>query len=129
MGPVQNAIIHSLSVGRILKTPTGRASFVIKGFDGRGVKIDKINQHITWEEFEGVLPYMNNPIGKPNIPRGIIEIGATKGTPKPDTLEECLRQTSGGKMMKASYAAPILEAAGVVEILYAARPMRIRLTI
>ena len=125
MGPIEIIIRRSIFVKGEFPTPTGKSSFIVTGIDDAGVKISKIAQRITWEELESVRQYMNS--------RGnIIQIGATKGEAKPDTLEDCLRQINCGKTMKASYAASILEAARIVQTLpptMSSKAMRIRLLI
>jgi len=120
MGPVENAVRRNLYVGQELPTPTGKASFTIDTIEDLGIRVSKLTQRITWEELENVPQYMTSC-------GNIMQIGATKGEAKPDTLEECLRQTSGGKTMKASYVASILESADIVKIDRNNRPMRIRL--
>ena len=108
---VQQAVRKALSSGRELHTPAGGNCFTIESlYDPRGLKVSKLTQPISWKALNGVPHYMAS-LG------GTIEIGAKKGKADRDTLERFLQEQHGNVMMRGSYAAPILKAAGVVDIL------------
>ena len=64
-------------------------------------------------------------------PGGEVEIGARKGKADSGTLESFLQERHGNVTQRASYVAPMLEAAGVIDILpkVAGEKQRIRLRI
>ena len=114
MGPVELAVRDALGRGCAFQTPgrgdppQGRSPFVVQIDGSAGISTDKTGAHIiTWPVLEGVVPYLN-------ARNGVAEIGAARGTAKPDTLQSYLRQ-GGTQLSRASYVAAILEAAGVVE--------------
>ena len=114
MGPVELAVRDVLGRGSAFQTPGSgysqkrRRPFVVQIDGGAGIRTDKTGAHIiTWPVLEGVVPYLN-------ARNGAAEIGAARGTAKPDTLQSYLRQ-GGTQLSRASYVAAILEAAGVVE--------------
>ena len=94
-----------------MPTPTGRSSFEIQSFNDDGIEIDKLTQRIKWSVLDGVPDFMASHGGE-------IEIGAIhKGWGEPGTLERFLKDGMGNQLSRASYVAPLLEEAGVCEIL------------
>lgn len=106
---VEQAIRKALSPGQGMKTPTG-SDFVVESLDHDGIKVDKLTQSIFWNVLSGVPKYMAS-LG------GTVAIGAKRGSADPGTLEKFLQSAHGNVTMRASYAAPILDAASVVGIL------------
>ena len=125
MDVVRDAIRSVLQVGDVLQTPgrgyppSNQSEFHLKALDERGVWIDKLTVPITWAELEGVPAYIAR-LG------GSVEVGATKAPPRPLTLEFYLQETRPGPM-RASYVAPILKKAGIVEYVPERGARRIRI--
>ena len=110
---VEDAIRTALSPGTELYTPDKGNPFVIESFDGEGLKVRKPKSRIfiRWDVLDGVPAYMARFDG------GEVAIGATHDPADEGTLERFLQCGHGNQTMRASYVAPILEAAGVCEIL------------
>lgn len=108
-GPVEQAVRNVLHKGSTLRTPRGqdRDEFRVTELGAEGLKVSKVEPVITWDELEGVVHFLN-------VRGGEAKIGATKNIPEPGTLDEYFKKTRG--TMRSSYAASILEEAGVVEI-------------
>ena len=121
---VEQAIRNALSPGQELETPAGGSVFVVESFDYSGIKVSKLAQRISWRVLNGVPKYMAL------YDRCEVAIGAIMGSADLGTLEKHLQDGHGNKMMRGSYVAPILEAAGVIDILpkVGKEKQRIRLT-
>lgn len=120
MNDVRLAVVNALEPGQALHTPTGKSEFKVLKLDEIGIWVNRLNQPIRWAALNGVPRYMADREGE-------IDIGARKGHARPSTLEAHLQASHGNQTMRASYAAPILEAAGIVWILRECRPQRIQL--
>ena len=122
-GPVQGAIRQKLSPEDTLRTPSGRASFTIRELDTKGILLhvgeSESPMSFTWDELEGIVPFLEGRGGE-------AEIGAVKSSDvKPGTLDEYTKRTQ--QVMRANYAAAILEYAGVVEYFVPRRARYVRL--
>ena len=92
-------------------SPDKKACFVIASLeDQRGLEVSKLTQLVSWETLNGVPHYMASLGGE-------IPIGATNGQADPCTLEWFLQKMHRNTTRRGTYVAPILEAAGVVDIL------------
>ena len=121
---VQQAVRKALSVGQELETPARRSVFVIQSLDDlRGIKINKLAGYISWGALNGVPSYIASLGGE-------VAIGAINGKAAPGTLESFLQQAHGDITRRSNYVVPILEEAGVVDILpkVGNEKQRIRLT-
>lgn len=120
---VEQAIRKALSPGQELETPAGRSVFVIESLDHRGINVSKLVQPISWDVLNGVPGYIASLGGE-------VAIGAIMGRAEPGTLERFLQDGQGNITMRGSYVAPILETAGVIDILpkVGKEKQRIRLT-
>lgn len=109
---VQDAIRSALDEGDELCTPTG-SPFKVAAFDSEALKVDTSAARIRveWDVLEGV------PACMARFDRCEVAIGARKGWADEGTLERFLQDEHGNPTMRASYVAPILEGAGVCEIL------------
>ena len=108
---VREAIVDSLSPGQELYTPTRRSFFTIESLgDPQGVTVSKLAGPILWEALNGVPDYLASQGNE-------VAIGAKKGRADPQTLESFLQARHRNVTQRASYVAPILEAAGVIDIL------------
>ena len=120
MNDVRQAVVNALRPGQVLHTPAKFVPFKVSKLDQVGIWVSKLATPIRWEVLNGVPQYMADRERE-------IDIGAFKGPARPDTLEAHLQAGHRNQTMRASYAAPILEAAGIVGILRESCPQRIRL--
>ena len=108
---VRLAVVSALVAGQKLYTPARQSPFEVLEVDAtRGIKIDKLSQRISWSALSGAPQFMAS-LG------GTVVIGARKGSADANTLEWFLQRAHGNVVMRASFVAPILEQAGIVEIL------------
>lgn len=110
---VRDAIRSALNEGDTLYTPDRPSPFVVESFDEMGLKVRKPKSliFIRWGVLDGVPAYMAR------FDRAEVAIGAKRGWADAGTLERFLQDRHGNNVMRASYVAPILKAAGVCEIL------------
>lgn len=108
---VRQVVVESLSQGQQLHTPGRESPFNIESLDEpAGLRVNRLTSVIRWEALNGVPGYIASRGGE-------VEIGARQGEANPNTLESFLQDRHGNVTQRASYVAPILEAAGVIEIL------------
>ena len=108
---VQQAITAALAEGQELYTPARQSPFEVVEVDAsRGIKINKLSQHISWRALSSAPQYVASHGGR-------VEIGARKGRADANTLEWFLQKAHGNNVMRGSFVAPILEEAGIIEIL------------
>ena len=122
-GPVQSAVRRKLSAEDKLRTPSGRASFTIRKIDTNRILLrvggSESPMSFTWDELEDVVHFLKRHGGEARI-------GAVKSSDViPGTLDEYLKKTQ--PVMRANYAAAILEYAGVVEYFVPERARYVRL--
>ena len=125
---VERTIRNSIEVGTTLLPPNRKCGggkgemFIVETLSRGGIRLSvgKKNSKInfTWNELEGVVPYMKELGGQ-------IRIGAVKAsTGSLGSLDGYLKRNS--QTMRSSYAASILHKAGIVEI-HCGGPMSISL--
>ena len=112
-------ILETLKEGLVLETPSGRAKFIIQRLNGEGVEITVgaglpiLLPRNLWDSLASFLE------GK-----GWVRIGSIHGKAEKGTLDYFVQQFTNGRSA-ASYIAPILEKAGLVEI-SRSQPSRLR---
>ena len=120
-GLVEKAVRSAIVEGERLRTPTGRAEFVVGAIDHRGIVLllgkGRWATPIGWKCLEGAADFLRG--------RGWIRVGANRDVGgKPGTFDEYMKAHL--QTQTANYVAVLLERAGVVE-LSTARPAHVRL--
>ena len=121
---VVKMIADAIPVGSLLKTPSGSATFRIKHYGTNHITLEVGNKgrefRIPNRCFEDALDCLRG--------KGSIKIGALHSFTNEETFDSYVKNLTGGKSA-ASYVAPMLEKAGIVEIESArsSLPAKIRL--
>jgi len=117
---VMDRILSKIPPGSLLRTPSGRASFMVEHVDARGVTL-RVGAgwtiYVPKDCWEGIPDFLRG--------RGWVLIGATHGDPPRDSLDDYLQQFTHGTSA-ASYVASILERILLVQI-DRHKPSKIRL--
>lgn len=114
-------IADTIPIGSVLRTPSGNAEFTMSNIRSNEVVIEigkkKAELRIPATCFEVVPDFLRD--------KGWIRISSTHGTANVGTFDEYVQGFTHGTSA-ASYVAPILEEAGIVEI-DRSRPAKLRL--
>ena len=104
----------------LLKTPSGRSTFMIEAINSDGIKI-RVGKGwpilVKAECLRGIPSFLEG--------KGWVIIGSTHGKPPAGSLDEYLQKYTHGVSV-ASYVVPILERIGIIEV-NRKRPYRLRL--